>query len=115
MPKRVFTPAAVKIIREMAAQDTPAAEIAAAVGSTTASVRVKCCQLKIPLRRRGHPSLVPTWPERERLVVYIHSAGYAALVRQAADMQKPAGELAAMLLQAIVSDNSFNAVLDQHG
>jgi hypothetical protein len=113
MPKRVFTPAAIKIVRELAAQEKTAAEIAEVVGSTTGSVRVKCCQLKIQLSRRGRVSLVPTWPEREKLVIYMHPADYAALKQQAADMRKPAGELAGMLLQAIVSSNIYKAVLDE--
>ena len=47
MPRRVFTPAVIKAIREMAGQGKSASEIAATIGSTPASVRVKCCQLKI--------------------------------------------------------------------
>jgi hypothetical protein len=47
MPKRVFTPAAIQTVRELAAQEKTAAEIARQLGSTAASVRVKCCHLKI--------------------------------------------------------------------
>jgi hypothetical protein len=115
MPKRVFTPAAIKIIRDMAAQERFAAEIAKAIGSTVGSVRVKCCQLKIQLSRRGRPTLVPTLPdqlEREKLVIHMDPAEYAALKLQAAHMQKPVGEFAGMLLRAIVSSNIYGAVLD---
>jgi hypothetical protein len=47
---RVFTPTAIESIRELAGQGRSASEIADAIGSTAASVRVKCCQLKINIR-----------------------------------------------------------------
>jgi hypothetical protein len=50
--RRVFTQTAINTIRILAARGKSAAEIAMAIGSTPASVRVKCCQLKISLRRR---------------------------------------------------------------
>jgi hypothetical protein len=118
MPKRVFTPAAIQTIRELAAQEKTAAEIAGLLGSTAASVRVKCCHLKIHLSRRGRPTLVPALPaqaERETLVIHMHPAKYAALKLRAAHMRKPIGELATMLLQAIISSNIYEAVLDEDG
>ena len=50
---RVFTPSAINTIRGLAGQGKSASEIAEVVGSTTRSVRVKCSQLKIKLRRQG--------------------------------------------------------------
>jgi hypothetical protein len=117
MPRRVFTPAVIKSIRELATQGKSASEIAAAIGSTPASVRVKCCQLKIPLSRRGRPSLVPSFPQRigeHRLVIYMRPDDYAALKQKAAHLHKSPVELAGMLLEAIVSANIFEAVLDDH-
>jgi hypothetical protein len=110
MPRRVFTPSAVKIIRESAAQGKTSAEIADLINSTAASVRVKCCQLKISLSRRGRPYL--TCFGREKLVLHMHPADYAALKRKAGHMQKPASELAALLLGEIVNSNLYEAVLD---
>jgi hypothetical protein len=118
MPKRVFTPAAIQTVRELAAQEKTAAEIARQLGSTAASVRVKCCHLKIRLSRRGRPTLVPTLPaqvEREKLVIHMHPAKYAALKLRAARMQKPVDELATTLLQTIISSNIYEAVLDEDG
>src|SRR5580658_8262130 len=109
MTKRVFTPAAIETIREMAAQKKPAAEIAEVINSTAASVRVKCCHLKIPLLRRGRPNL--NYFGREKLVLYLRPAAYTALKRKAADMQKPTDELARMLLAETVKSNIFEAVL----
>jgi hypothetical protein len=117
MPRRVFTPAAIKAIREMASQGKSASEIAATIGSTPASVRVKCCQLKIQLSRRGRPSLVPSFPQHpneHKLVVYMRPDDYAALKRKAVQLHKSPVELAGMLLEAIASANIFEAVLDDH-
>jgi len=114
MPRRIFTPAAVKIVRELAAQGKSSSEIADVIGSTPPSVRVKCCQLKIQLRRSGRPSLslVPTMG---KLAIYMRPTEYAALQRKAAHMQKTTGELAEMLLAEVVGSNLYDAVLDDVG
>jgi hypothetical protein len=109
MTKRVFTPAAIETIRALAAQKKPAAEIAKVINSTAASVRVKCCHLKIPLLRRSRPN--PNYFGREKLVLYLLPATYAALERKAAEMQKPADELAGMLLAETAKSNIYEAVL----
>jgi hypothetical protein len=117
MPRRahVFTPKAVNIIRRLAHQGTSASEIAQVIGSTPASVRVRCCQLKIKLVRRGRPSRKEHEPHsgRERkMVVYTRPEVYAALNRKAAHMHTSPVELAALLLEAIVSSDIYDAVLD---
>ena len=117
MPRRgqIFTPKAVNIIRGLADQGMSASEIAAVIGSTPASGRVRCCQLKIKLIRRGRP------PRRElkldggrerKMVVHTRPEVYAALYRKAAHMHKSPLELAALLLEAIVSSDIYDAVLD---
>jgi hypothetical protein len=115
MPRRLFTPAVIKAVRELASQGKTASEIAATIGSTPASVRVKCCHLKIQLSRRGRPSLVPSSRPHNyegKLVLYMRPDDYAALYRRATQMRKSPVELAGMLLEAIVSANLFEAVLD---
>jgi hypothetical protein len=115
MFRRVFTPLVIKTIQELADQGKTASEIAQAIGSTAASVRVRCCQLKISLSRRGRPSLVPRLPrqpERQELVVHIGQVDYAGLKRKAAQMDKSPVELAELLVQAVVSANLYEAVLD---
>jgi len=117
MPRHVFTAAVIKTIREMAGQGKTASEIAATIGSTPASVRVRCCQLKIQLSRRGRPSLVPSFlphTNEHKLIVYMRPDDYAALNRRAAQMHKSPVELAEKLLEAIVRANLFEAVLDDH-
>ena len=115
MPRRVFTPTAIELIRELASQGKSAAAIAGVIGSTAASVRVKCCELKIKLSRRARPSLLRGWLHHngeQKLVVFLRPADYAALRQKAACRQKSAVELAEKLLQAIISSNLYEAVLD---
>jgi hypothetical protein len=110
--RRVFTPTAINAIRVLAAEGKSAAEIATAIGSTPASVRVKCCQLKIPLRRRWEQAL---HIEGHRLIIYLQDADHAALKRKAADMQRSAVELSGELLRAVIRGNIYEAVLDDDG
>jgi hypothetical protein len=110
--RRVFTPAAIDAIRVLAAHGKSAAEIAAAIGSTPASVRVKCCQLKISLRRRWEQAL---HIEGHRLIIYLQDADYAALKRKAADRQRSAVELSGELLRAVIRGDIYEAVLDDDG
>ncbi len=117
MPRRVFTPAVIKAIRQLVSQGKSASEIAAIIGSTPASVRVRCCQLKIQLPPRGRSSLVPGLPRHDnqgKLVVYMRADDYAALERRAAQMHKSPAQLAGMLLEAVVSADIVDAVLDDH-
>jgi len=106
---------AIEIIRRLAGEGKSAADIASVIGSTAGSVRVKCCRLKIKLAGRGRPRSPRTQPrqiEERKLVVYLRAADYAALTRKAAHMQKSAAELSGKLLEAIVSDGIYQAVLD---
>src|ERR1700676_1304400 len=89
--RSVFTPEANQIVRELASQGKSASEIACVIGSTAASVRVRCCQLQVKLSRRGRPNSLETERRHggeQRLVVYMRPAEYAALARKAAHMQK---------------------------
>jgi hypothetical protein len=110
--RRVFTQTAINAIRVLAAQGKSAAEIALAVGSTPASVRVRCSQLKIPLRHRRQQV---RHIEGHNLVIHLQDADYAALRRKAADMQKSADELSSELLKAVIRSDIYEAVLDEDG
>jgi hypothetical protein len=99
------------IVRTLANDGRSASEIAAVIGSTAASVRVKCCQMQIKLSRRGRPKSKPSTGER-RLSVVVGLKDYTALSRKAAYMQKSPVDLAERLLQAIISSNLYEAVLD---
>jgi hypothetical protein len=106
-PRRIFTPSAINTIRSLAGQGKSASQIADVIGSTSASVRVKCCQLKIKLRRRHTRQI-----RGQSFVVYLHDADYAKLKHKAADIHKSAGELAGELLKAIIRSDIYEAVLD---
>ena len=114
--KRIFTPTTIEIIRGLANQGKSAAEIADAIGSTPASVRVKCCQLKIKISRRGRPDLSPSRQppghERTLLLIPMQSETYAALKQKAAQKHKAPVEFAEMLLEAIVNSDLYDAIFD---
>ena len=48
----------------------------------------------------------------QRLLICLSDADYAALKRKAADMQKSAVKLSGELLEAIISSDIYEAVLD---
>jgi hypothetical protein len=110
--RRVFTPVAINAIRILASQGKSASQIAAAIGSTPASVRVRCCQLRIPLKSRWQQ-------ERQvgdrRVSIFLNDADYAALERKAAAMQKSVSELSAELLESVIRGDIYEAVLDEDG
>lgn len=111
--RRVFTPAVIKLMRRLASQGGSASEIAAVIGSTAASVRVKCCQLQIKLSQRGRPSsMLARGGGEQRLIIYMGQVEYTALNCKAAHMQKSSVELAARLLEAIAKSDLYEAVLD---
>ena len=111
-----FTPAAIEIVRRFAADGKSASEIADVIGSTAASVRVRCCQLKIKL---AHGACVDTLDtqqqpvQEQNLTIGMRPEVYAGLEQQAARMQKSTAELARTLLEAIVTDGIYAAVLDE--
>jgi len=113
--RRIFTPSAIEVVRGLAEKGKSSSEIADAIGSTAASVRVKCHYLDIKLHPSARPHLAQTRPyhvREHKLVVHMRPAVCAALQRKAAHMQKSGAELARMLLEAIVSSNIYEAVLD---
>jgi hypothetical protein len=115
---QIFTPTTLEVIRGLADQGKTAPEIAYVIGSTPGSVRVKCCQFKIKLMRRGRPTRLPSqqhYTVGQKVSVYLRPSEYAALKWKAAHMQKSAAELAAKLLEAIIGSNIFEAVLDEDG
>ena len=114
-PGRIFTAASVQTIRDLAGQGKNASEIAAVIGSTSGSVRVKCSQLKIKLRRGRNPRVDMSQAQPQlreaRLQIPIRPTIYSALVRKAAQMKTSSADLARMLLEAIVSGDLYEIVL----
>ena len=111
-----FTPAAIEIVRRLAAEGKSAADIADVIGSTAASVRVRCCQLRVRLAGGACTDTQDT-PQRpfqkKNLTIGLREEVYAELEQAAARMQKSTVELARALLEAIVSDGIYAAVLDE--
>ena len=111
-----FTPAAIEIVRRLAADGKSASEIADVIGSTAASVRVRCCQLKIRLvggACTDTPDIRQRPFQKKNLTIGMREEVYAELEQAAARMQKSTAELARTLLEAIVSDGIYAAVLDE--
>jgi hypothetical protein len=118
MPRHLYTPNTVALVRTMAEQGHSASTIAAKIGSTPSSVRVRCSQLKIKLRRtrvkNSHPPLQRTERGVEHLVVtYLPGPLYTTFHRQAVHMNKSVSVLAGLLLEAIVTGDLYDAVLDE--
>jgi hypothetical protein len=110
----IFTPEALQIVRRLAGEGKSVSEIAGVIGSTGASVRVRCCQLGIKLARRARIELSRTMQGdiKEQKLIAMPPLIYAALAQKAARMQKSTDELAIMLLEAVVSSDIYEAVLD---
>src|SRR3974390_2308254 len=75
-------------------------EIAARIGWTIGTLRVRCSQLKISLRRSFRNLVVPKSPF-DQLHHYATLMGFSQ------------SELAADLLKTIIQDDLYNAVLDR--
>ena len=114
---QVFTTTAVEIIRGLADQGRSASEIADAVGSTPGSVRVKCSQFKIKLRRSRISGLATTAHDlpMQRLATHLSPKTYRALRRKAHHKQKTTTEFAEMLLEAVIVSSIYKAVLNDGG
>jgi hypothetical protein len=99
--RKVFTPEVFTEISNLVARGFSAAEIADTIGCTLNSLRVTCSHHGISLRSQG------------RLAVKL-SGDIAALFQREAEKHgiSPA-TFAASLLETIVRDNLYNAVIDQ--
>jgi len=118
--RRVFTLQRLNLMRQMAGQGCSAPDIAKAIGSTPASVRVVCSRYKIRLKRGRGPASryveqisepVSLAPEH-MVVAYMPAPLYSAFHRKAAHLDKPVSMLASMLLNAIATSDIYKAVLD---
>jgi hypothetical protein len=102
----IFSPAVYSQVEHFIAQGLSAAQIADRIGCTLGSLRVKCSQHGISLRhsqRRFPKRLMISLPERVVL----------GLQRQADKEGVSKADLAIHLLDAIVRDNLYDAVIDR--
>ena len=93
------------------AQGVAAAEIAKKIGCTLGTLRVKCSQSGINLRRRN-----PAAPRKEsvskRLSFALSDDVAIRLQKRAEKKGMTTADFAAALLEAIVRDDLYNAVID---
>ena len=113
---RIFSPDNLLRIRQMAEKGSSSIEIAQCIGSTPASVRVKCCEHKIKIRRgrRSRNALSkPIHPLSDQSIQARLAAPLSIeFHRKAKELRIPASDLASKLLAAIVTSNIYEAVLD---
>jgi hypothetical protein len=108
-PTKIFTNATVLKIKALADNGLGAVQIAHAIGSTPASVRVKCSKMKIKLGRTtgfgcsAEPCIISN----------ISEASFLELDRYARQREISVQTLAALLLETIAKDNLFDAVIDE--
>ena len=117
---RIFTPHNLALVRNMAERGNSSEEIARAIGSTAASVRVVCSHHKIRLKRgRPHPGRSKGQNGNRAgamadhtIVAHMPAALYTEFHRKAEHLRLPVSVLAGNLLAAIAASNIYEAVLD---
>ncbi len=107
-----FSPLVFSQINDLVAQGLGAAEIAERIGCKLGSLRVKCSQKGISLRR-GNASRQSHFSKR--LVISLPESVALNLQEQADKMGLSLADLALALLDAITGDNLYDAVIDRGG
>jgi len=108
--RKIFTPEVITEISNLVARGFSAAEIADTIGCTLSSLRVTCSRHGISLRRSKSAA------ERRlqgRLAVELFGDTAALLQREAEKRGISSAKFAASLLETIVRDNLYDAVIDQ--
>lgn len=100
--RTVFTEAVLRMIPDWVEAGASRRDIAAALGTTVASLAATCSNKSIPLRPRA------TWSLEQRL----GRARWAELRRRAERRGVPAVELALKILMTVVDAKLIDAVLD---
>jgi len=108
--KSLFSAAVFTQIARMVEQGLDAREIAAQIGCTLGSLRVKCSQYGISLRRNSARVNDLTLPVRLNITISNDIALH--LQRQGLKEGLPRTKLAALLIETIVQDELYHAVLD---
>jgi hypothetical protein len=104
MRPRVFSDASFERIKAMVQENKSAEEIADAIGCTVSSLKVKCSQHRISLRRPGH--------RRAYKHPSMTNFAHAKLRQKSKEMGITKTALMYALLEVIVRDNLYDAVLD---
>src|ERR1019366_9604596 len=106
---RIFCPSVLSQISSLVAQGLSAAEIASKIGCSLGTLRVKCSQHEISLRRcyKG-VGLRPQDNPHTRIVIHLPSGAAVQLQQQAQNQGMTGPRLAAALLEAVVQDNLYD-------
>jgi hypothetical protein len=116
-PNRIFNPTNLLRIQQMAVEGSSSIEIAKAIGSTPASVRMRCSHHKIKISRgrrsrRNAMSKPVRASSDQAIVARLPPSLSFEFHRKAEQLQIPASVLASRLLAAIADSNIYEAVLD---
>jgi len=103
----IFSPAVFSQVERLVAQGLSAAQIAERIGCKLGSLRVKCSQYGISLRHSKRP-----FPKR--LIIPLPARVALSLQKQADKEGVSKVDLAIQLLEAIVRDNLYDAVIDRN-
>ncbi len=103
----IFSPAVFSQVERLVAQGLSAAQIAERIGCKLGSLRVKCSQHGISLRHSKRP-----FPKR--LIIPLPARVALSLQKQADKEGVSKVDLAIQLLEAIVRDNLYDAVIDRN-
>ena len=99
MGRKKFTADVLEQIPKLISDGKSLSEIAGQIGCSVDSLRVRCSQLGVTLRRNG-------------LTVRLSQSTLDGLRRQARTEDMSENELASALLEAIARDDLYKAVLD---
>ncbi len=111
---RIFSPLVLSQISNLVAQGLSAAEIAQKIGCSLGTLRVKCSQHGISLRRYCDDAGMTSERKPHARIVIQLSPSAAFRLQQKAQIQGTTGSrLAAAVLEAVVQDNLYDAVIDR--
>jgi hypothetical protein len=111
--RSMFSPAVLLQVRSFVDQGLSAVEIAEKLGCTLGTLRVKCSQSGISLRRWNASAATSKSNLQKRLMIRIPENVAIGLQQQADKKGVSQADLVVALLDAIVRDNLYDAVIDR--
>jgi hypothetical protein len=129
MTKKIFTPEVLASIPQMVADGLRAEQIAALIGTTPTSLKVRCSQHKISLGKRGGPK-GPRGPYGLRdktlkafatrlaniqLKIKVDAKTLSLIAMRAEKKGTTVDAVASRVLEIVARDNLYDAVIDDAG
>jgi hypothetical protein len=111
--RAMFSPLVFSQIENFVAHGLGAAEIAARVGCKLGTLRVKCSQHGISLRRWNPSAATPKRNLPKRMVISLPENVALDLQKEAVKTVVSQADLAVALLDAIARDHLYDAVIDR--